>query len=141
MAKKKAPAKKKKTEPTAADRRTAKKNADAETRAKQQADARQPLKQLKLTGDGFPQDPPKDLCQVRDAFLGGMRAAAAAAKEKNKRHDALVEKMQEYGISKIELDGETDYFEIEAVPKVKKKHPPKKAAPKKKADSVGNARK
>lgn len=143
-------AKKKPTsEPTAAEKKAKaasakkardKKKAEAaelKKQADQNADSSTPHRQLTLNGDGFPAEPPQEVCAARDAFLGAKRASAKANETKGEREVRLIELMREHGINRIRLDGENKFFEIEATPHVKVKTMPKeqRAAKKKGKDA------
>lgn len=105
-----------------------KKKAEAAALKKQadkKADASAPSRQLVMNGDGFPAEPPEEVCTAMDAFLGARRASVKANETKVEREVRLIELMREHGINRIRLDGENKFFEIEATPHVKVKTMPK----------------
>lgn len=125
---------------TARDKKKAEASA-LKAQAEKKADASTPSRQLTMNGDGFPAEPPAEVCAARDAFLGAKRASAKANETKGEREVRLIELMKEYGINRIRLDGENKFFEIEATPHVKVKTMPKEQrASKKGKDGVEVAR-
>lgn len=89
--------------------------------------------QTQFEGDGFPEPPPKVVCDARDAFLEAKRAAAKAGEKKADKHERLVELMHEHNIDRIPLDGENKYFYLDASEKVKIGTVPKEKREKRKA--------
>lgn len=75
--------------------------------------------QKQFEGDGFPEPPPKDVCDARDNYLAAKRAAATANEKKADKHERLVELMHQHNIDRIPLDGENKYFYLDASEKVK----------------------
>jgi hypothetical protein len=86
-----------------------------------------PVAQKTFEGEGFPDKPPAAVIRARDEYLQAMRDHADAGKEKSTRHEALVEVMHKHGITRIRLDGENKFFELESTENVKMKTVPKAA--------------
>ena len=91
----------------------------------EELEGRRMVKQTKLQGDGFPEEPPEDVCKARDEFLSAIRSAAKASKSKSSKHERLVTVMKEHKLQRIPLDGENKFFELEEEEKVKLKTVPK----------------
>ncbi len=115
MAKKKVAAATKAVEKKAAKKKPA---APKKTTSRETLDAVR-AQQTQFEGDGFPEPPPKEVCDARDNYLEAKRAAAAASEKKADRHERLVELMHEHNIDRIPLDGENKYFYLDASEKVK----------------------
>lgn len=82
-------------------------------------------RQTHLKGDGFPGPPPDEVCEARDQYLSSMRSHAKAAKKKAESEQDLIEAMHKHNVTRVQLDGENKYFEIEAPEKIKTKTVPK----------------
>ena len=83
------------------------------------------VRQKAMEGDGFPGPIPEEVCDARDEFLSAMRAAAKAGEKKGEKEQRLIEVMHKHEMTRVPLDGEKKYFEIEAPEKVKMKTKPK----------------
>ncbi len=82
-------------------------------------------KQRKFDGDGFPEDPPQEVCDARDEYMQAKRAAARASEKKGAKEQTLIDSMREHGIERVRLDGENKFIEIDSPEKVKVKTIPK----------------
>ncbi len=88
------------------------KNRRVKKKAARTADDLKPPLQLEFDAEGFPEKLPKELCELRDSFLGAKRASVNAANVKHDREAALIEGMKKLGIDRIRLDGESKFFEL-----------------------------
>src|SRR3954471_8498256 len=78
-------------------------------------------RQQAFEAEGFPGPLPEEVCEARDTYLSVMRAHAKTGKKKGEGEQRLIEAMHKHDISRVQLDGENKYFEIEAPEKVKMK--------------------
>lgn len=87
--------------------------------------AESPPRQTSFEGEGFPEEPPKEVCKARDQFLQAQRDAAEAAEYKADRHERLKEVMKDNGLTRVKLDGENKFFELTHDEKIKTRTIPK----------------
>lgn len=83
------------------------------------------LRQKVMEGDGLPGPIPEEVCDARDEFLSAMRAAAKAGEKKGEKEQKLIEVMHKYEMTRVPLEGEKKFFDIEAPEKIKMKTLPK----------------
>lgn len=65
-----------------------------------------------LEGEGFPEKPPKEVCEARDEFLTAKRAHAKTAEKLATEHESLLEAMHKHGLTRIRLDDENKFVEL-----------------------------
>ncbi|QDU61257.1 hypothetical protein Pan216_21110 [Planctomycetes bacterium Pan216] len=82
------------------------------------------LEQSEFPGMETPK-PPKEVLDARDKFIQAKRDAAEAAENRGHCEQRLIEQMHKHGITKVKLDGENKFIEIEAPEKAKVKTVPK----------------
>lgn len=81
--------------------------------------------QQQFEADGFPEKPPKSVTEACGEFLTAKRAHARTGEKLATKHEALIEEMHKHGITKIQLDDENKFIEIEPTEKAKVKTVPK----------------